>query len=83
MTTAERINETLRRLPVAFQQEVLEYAESLIDKSGDENGDVNGDSDEDRNLELMRQVMADPLFVADLEEVSDDFRYVDADEVVS
>ena len=43
---------------------------NIIDKSDEENGATNGHSDEARNLELMRQAMADPQFVADLEEVS-------------
>ena len=78
MTTAERISEMIRRLPPPVQEEVLEFAESLYERSGDGNGATNGHSIEDENLELMRQAMADPQFVADLEEVSEDFRYVDA-----
>ncbi len=33
-------------------------------------------------LELMRDAMSDPLFVADLEEISEDFRYADLDGVI-
>ena len=32
-------------------------------------------------LTLMQGAMSDPLFVADLEEIRDDFRYADFDEV--
>jgi hypothetical protein len=30
-------------------------------------------------MEVMREAMSDPLFLADLEEVAEDFRYVDAE----
>jgi predicted DNA-binding antitoxin AbrB/MazE fold protein len=30
-------------------------------------------------LEVMREAMNDPLFLADLEEVAEDFKYVDAE----
>lgn len=33
-------------------------------------------------LAVMRQAISDPLFLADLEEVADDFKHVDAEGVV-
>lgn len=30
-------------------------------------------------LEVMREAMSDPLFLADLDEVAEDFKYVDAE----
>lgn len=82
MNTVERITETIRRLPPLVQQEVLDYAESLAEKIAD-SSDANGHLQDDKNLELMHQAMADPQFLADLEEVAEDFRFADADEVVA
>lgn len=74
MTTAERLHEILNSLPPTSQREVLDFAESLAEKRN------NGDGDQ--RLELMQQAMSDPLFLADLDEITEDFRHAD-DEVVA
>ncbi len=38
-------------------------------------------STNDEKLALMEEAMSDPLFVADLEEIREEFRYADFDEV--
>lgn len=83
MTIAERISETVRHLPPASQQEVLDFVEFLAEKSEVDQVSSNGETSAyQEKLALMQGSASDPMFLADLDEIREDFRYVDADEVI-
>ena len=51
---------------------------ALLDKVAQLN--TQGHADNDARLAIMHQAMKDELFLSDLREVMEDFRYVDAEE---
>lgn len=94
MTTAERITEVLNSLPASSLNEVLDFVELLAAKqkrlkwSGVVFRRTNMTREpekatDEKLIRLMEAAMSDPLFIADLEEIDEDFRHADLDEVAA
>ena len=96
MTTAERINRSLQQLPSSIEQEVLDFVEFLLKKQTKDDREwqdfsftqamqgLEGDKmpKYDEKMALMQSAMSDPLFLADLEEIREDFKHADLEEVI-
>jgi hypothetical protein len=73
MQSIDELAHIITELDPSEQQALMEK----ISKLNSENDRNNG---MDARLELMQEAMKDELFLADLREVMDDFRHVDAEE---
>lgn len=65
--TKTRILHELERLPDAYANDVLAYVQGLAQKAAERQA----------KLEAMREAVNDPLFLADLREVRQDFEAID------
>ena len=70
MQSIDELARAITELDPSEQQALMEKVSKL-----------NGESDpiKEPRLELMQEAMKDELFLADLHEVMDDFRYVDSE----
>ncbi len=72
MQSIDELARTITQLDPSEQQALMEKV-SKLNSANDPNNET------DVRLELMKEAMKDELFVADLHEVMEDFRYVDSE----
>ena len=72
MQSIDELARTITQLNPSEQQALMEKVSKLNSESDRDNGT-------DARLVLMQEAMKDELFLADLQEVMNDFRYVDAE----
>ena len=73
MQSIDELAHAITELDPSDQEALMEKVSKLNSKNDRTNGT-------DTRVELMREAMKDELFLADLHEVMDDFRHVDAGE---
>lgn len=72
MHSIDELARTITQLDPSEQQALMEKVSELNRKNDPNNGT-------DARLVVMQEAMKDELFLADLREVMDDFRYVDSE----
>jgi hypothetical protein len=72
MQSIDELARTITQLNPSEQQALMEKVSKL-------NGETDRNDGMDARLVLMQEAMKDELFLADLHEVMDDFRYVDSE----
>jgi len=72
MQSIDELARTITQLNPSEQQALMEKVSKLNSETDRNNG-------MDARLALMQEAMKDELFLADLHEVMDDFRYVDSE----
>ncbi|HBB98454.1 MAG TPA: hypothetical protein DC054_23985 [Blastocatellia bacterium] len=72
MQSIDELARTITQLDPSEQQALMEKVSELNRENEPNNGT-------DARLALMQEAMEDELFLADLHEVMDDFRYIDSE----
>ncbi|HMH45558.1 MAG TPA: hypothetical protein VK557_18865 [Pyrinomonadaceae bacterium] len=76
MQSIDELARTITQLDPSEQQALMEKVSEL-------NRENDPNTGTDARLVLMQEAMKDELFLADLQEVMDDFRYVDSEGTVA